>query len=568
MEAIFGVRAERLTQDATPVFSMTYPEDLAGLLSSIQQSAQALAPWHREWRVRHPERGELWVEAQSRPLPDAEGGIRWHGFVTVVTERKRLEQWASSTLKELRDLREALDHHAIVAITDAEGTITYVNENFCRISKYRREELIGQNHRILKSGVHPPAFYTGIWRSISGGNVWQGDICNRARDGSLYWVATTIVPFLDDAGVPFQYIAIRTDITAERESAAEIRRWADAFEHCAHGIAMGDPVTNRLIACNPALARLHGSAVADMVGKPIADLYPPAERPRVEAHLAESDRLGHARFESSYERADGSLVPVQVDLVTVRNEQGRPLYRIATVEDIGERRRADAAVREATDQLRAVVEASPIPIIVTDLDTRVLLWSRAASALFGYTEAEVLGQPMPIVPPDLQEGHETIRDRTRQGEHLGSYLTRRQARDGRQIEVSISTAPLHDHDGHGVGSVATYLDLTEGAELRQALRLSEARFGQVFARSPVGMMLIRVRDPAVVEVNEAFERIAGHARPTWWGTRLDTRAQRPARRCGHACGSGWRRKAAWRTPNWRSGASTAPAGMCSSRRRR
>jgi len=147
-------------------------------------------------------------------------------------EQRIIERTAAlaGSLKEVSDYKLALDESSIVAITDQKGIIKHANQNFCNISKYSVDELIGQDHRIINSGYHSKEFIKELWATIGSGKVWKGELKNKAKDGTIYWVDTTIVPFLDEKAKPYQYVAIRADITQRKQTEEEIKMLNEELE--------------------------------------------------------------------------------------------------------------------------------------------------------------------------------------------------------------------------------------------------------------------------------------------------------------------------------------------------
>ena len=144
--------------------------------------------------------------------------------VNNITFLKEAEEKLKKSLIEISDYKFSLDEANLVSLSDDSGVIQYVNDNFCKISKYQRHELIGKNHNIFNSGHHSKEFFADLWKTVLSGHVWHGEIKNRAKDGSYYWVDTTIVPFLDKMDKPYQFIGIRTDITELKKTQQQLQQ--------------------------------------------------------------------------------------------------------------------------------------------------------------------------------------------------------------------------------------------------------------------------------------------------------------------------------------------------------
>lgn len=216
-EAMIGADGERVTPEESRA-------DEVQILEQVH-AGQAVGPYESKRQRRD---GVIFpVSITMSPIRGATGEvIGVSRILRDISRRKASEAKLVATLRELEDFKTALDEHAIVAITDSAGRIVYVNDRFVAISGYERDELLGQDHRLINSGYHAPEFFHDLWRTIRRGEVWRGEVKNRAKDGSYYWVETTVVPFVNDAGRPRQYVAIRSDITPIKVAEAELMRQA------------------------------------------------------------------------------------------------------------------------------------------------------------------------------------------------------------------------------------------------------------------------------------------------------------------------------------------------------
>ncbi|MEJ7645340.1 MAG: PAS domain S-box protein [Chryseolinea sp.] len=220
-EKDFGYTADEIIgQHVSTIIPPFFRSEAAELAAKIKKGEVID---HYETERSRKDGSIIQVSLVISPVRDLAGTII--GAATIsreITERKRRDELQRKISKEIIDYKYTLDVSAIVAITDAKGIITHVNDNFCKISEYSREELEGKDHCIVNSGYHPKEFIKDLWRTIASGNIWKGELKNKAKDGSVYWVDTTIVPFVDDNGKPYQYVAIGADITGRKEGEQEL----------------------------------------------------------------------------------------------------------------------------------------------------------------------------------------------------------------------------------------------------------------------------------------------------------------------------------------------------------
>jgi PAS domain S-box-containing protein len=304
--------------------------------------------------LKRKNNSEIFIDVCGAPIHNQNkeiiGGVL---LFRDVSENKKVELALLASLQEIKDYKYALDESSIVAITNQKGVIKHINDNFCKISKYSREELIGQDHRIINSGQHPKEFIRELWTTISNGKIWRGEIENRSKDGTLYWVDTTIVPFLNDEGKPYQYIAIRSDITERKQAEENFLTLANNMSQLAW---MAD-ADGSIFWYNQRWFDYSGTTLEDMKGWGWQKVHHPDHLQRVVDKIKRCFEVGEV-WEDTFplRGTDGRYCWFLSRAVPIRDANGTVIRWFGTNTDTTEQKEAEEKLVEYQHQLEIKVE--------------------------------------------------------------------------------------------------------------------------------------------------------------------------------------------------------------------
>lgn len=430
-------------------------------------------------------------------------------------------------LELLRWIHHAADEHAIMAITDARGVIVFVNDRFCAISEYAREELIGKTHRVIRSDFHPPEFFADLWRTIAAGKVWRGTVCNRAKSGRLYWVESTIVPLAGSDGKPRYYLALRTDITRLKETeeanarlvkeaiarADQLRMAQDElrvlFEHAPIGISWrefdreGHPGANHV---NRRFCELIGLTADE--ARDIENVRRATHPEDWEKQQKLTDEIYAGARESftldkRYIHRDGRVVWGILTVAVIRDERGVPTHHFAMLEDITGRRAAEDELRRSESRWRTYLSTASEILYALTPEYTFKFVSPAWTAKLGHPVDQVLGRSFfefvhPEDVPACRQFISAIMDGT---PNNSAVEYRMQHRNGEWTWHASSGSAYLDRDGRrayfGVGR-----DISLRRKAQDELRLALARreeLERIINRSPSVVVLWRAEENWPVE---------------------------------------------------------------------
>jgi len=394
-----------------------------------------------------------------------------------------------------------------IVITDTSGKIRYVNPAFTAMTGYTSEEAVGQNPSILKSGRQSREFYEELWSTIRSGQVWEGEVINRRKDGNFYTEEMRITPVRDPHGEIGSYIAIKHDVT-EQQAAKKAQEFLAAIVESSEDSILAYTPEGMILSWNRGAEALFGYAAREAIGQHMS-LVVPAERLAGLAYVTEQGLQGKAvsHHQGVGMHKDGRKFPVSVAARPLRDSAGEVVAITTIHRDISERREAE----RAGALLASIVEPSGDAIIGEGLDGTIVSWNQGAEVLFGYARQEIIGRNFDVLAlPErvdyVHQCHETVRN----GCRISPSDTVLRGKDGRLIDVLISLSPIHNAAGEVVGVSIIAHDISKRVEAQRKLRESEELFRGVFEHAPFGMSVTGL-EGRFIQVNEALCQMLGYS---------------------------------------------------------
>jgi PAS domain S-box-containing protein len=399
-----------------------------------------------------------------------------------------------------------------IVITDTDGNIQYVNPAFTAMTGYSREEVVGKNPRILKSGQHEQEFYEDLWKTIGAGKIWHGDMINQRKDGTLYSEEMRIAPVRSSTGEVVSFIAIKHDVS-DRRSSEEAKAFLAAIVEHSTDAMIAYSMAGVILTWNRGAEVLLGHSAADAVGQPMSLIMVPERASVLPQFTAEVSRSGGLpQYDSVCIHKDGRRVHVSVTGSPIKNTAGEIIGISVILRDITGRRDVDRRLRESEERFRAVFEHAPTGICVIGLDNRRIQVNARYCSMLGFSEQELLGKDWrDLCPPDdlnacsqrqedLQEGESRILEGERR------YLRR----DGSFLWTNTMITLLRSDDGSGLCYVVHVEDITERRRAAEALRESEERFRTMADGCPMPMWFTNAQN-GIQFINRAFGEFGGTA---------------------------------------------------------
>ena len=378
-----------------------------------------------------------------------------------------------------------------IVITDTTGKIQYVNPAFTAITGYSREESVGQNPRVLKSGRQSAVFYKELWNTIASGRVWQGELENRRKDGTLYNEEMSITPVRSTNGEIVTYIAIKRDVTERRAAEETQKLLASIVESSTDAIITYSPAGN-ILSWNRGAEAIFSYAAADAIGRDVSMLALPGRRVEV-TRFTKTIVQGHAvsPYETVCLRQGGRRIHVSLTGSPIRNRDGEVVAISTIFRDISERRRAEEALIESEERFRTMADGCPAIMWVTDAEGRTRFVNRTYLEYFGTTEEALRGEMWPALlhPEDQPEYVEAFQRAV--AEHTRFKAEARALRaDGSWRLIGSRAEPRLSASGEFLGHVGMSADITERKRTEQALQFKHSLICAIHEVSLDGILVV------------------------------------------------------------------------------